>query len=374
MLASSTSERDNTHFAAECHGARFTSLLLALTTVGLAGTGCLADEPDVSSTAQAATVSTVVGSGCSTAVVLGLSKQIADEIACEHPALLTRFEPTTRLVLTSNAVLPYLAKGAKTALESVAETRTIQVNSAFRTVAQQYLLYRWGQQGRCGIGAVAPPGRSNHETGRALDVQNYSSLVSALGAKGWSHSVPGDPVHFDHLASPDSRGKDVAAFQRLWNRNNPNDTIATDGAYGPATEARLKQAPATGFSLGPSCGSTNYVADVVAVDGPDRVAPLARAAYTVTLENNSQTEWPASAVLHLANASSTLRDPSWLSSTQIAALGAPIAAGAKGTLTFTVTAPDVTEETPVFEPLAISDGTARVGTVHLALTVVPDMA
>jgi len=373
MLASSTSDRNNTQFASHRRGARFTSLLLAITTVSLAGTGCLADEPDVSSTTQAATVSSVVGSGCSTAIVLGLSKQIADEIACEHPTLLTRFEPTERLQLTSNAVLPYLAAGAKTSLESVATTRTIQVNSAFRTVAQQYLLYRWGQQGRCGIGAVAPPGRSNHETGRALDVQNYSSLISALRAKGWSHSVPGDPVHFDHLASPDSRGKDVAAFQRLWNRNNPSDKIASDGMYGPGTEARLKQAPATGFALGPSCGGTNYVADVVAVDGPDRIQPLARAQYTVTLENNSQTEWPASAILHLANASSTLRDPSWLSSTEIAALGAPIPAGGTGTLTFTVTAPDVTDETPVFERLEISDGTARVGSVHLALTVVPGM-
>ena len=175
--------RDSSSFGVLAGGGQLPTQLLLITSLGLAVTGCLADELDVSTTSQAATVSTYVSSGCTTAVVLGLSKQIADEISCESSTLLKRFTPTANLQLTSNAVLPYLASGAKTALESVAATRTVQINSAFRTVAQQYLLYRWSQAGRCGIGAAATPGRSNHETGRALDVQNYSSLVSAMGAK-----------------------------------------------------------------------------------------------------------------------------------------------------------------------------------------------
>jgi len=376
MLMRTTTDRNSTTFTPRSAGARHSTWGVILASLGLAVTGCLVDEHDVnvSETAQAATVATYASSGCSTAVVLGLSKQIADEIACENPLLLKRFTPTTTLQLTSNAVLPYLASAAKTALESVAATRTVQINSAFRTVAQQYLLYRWNLAGRCGITAAASPGRSNHETGRALDVQNYSSLISAMSAKGWSHSVPGDPVHFDHLGSPDSRSKDVVAFQRLWNRNNPNDKIAEDGAYGPATESRLRQSPATGFALGPSCGSTNYVADVVAVDGPDRVQPMTRAEYRVTLQNNSDREWPATAMLALASASSSsLHDASWRSASQLATLGSAIPPGGTGTITFAVTTPAVTDETPVFEPLAISDGTTRLGSVHLALTVVPGM-
>jgi hypothetical protein len=34
-----------------------------------------------------------------------------------------------------------------------------------RTVAQQYLLYTWYQNGQCGIGLAAKLGNSNHETG-----------------------------------------------------------------------------------------------------------------------------------------------------------------------------------------------------------------
>ncbi len=375
MLMRTRLAHDSTTFAHFTGGGRLPTQLLLITSLGLAVTGCLADELDVSTTSQAATVSTYVTGSCSTAVVLGLSKQIADEIACASPTLLKRFTPTMNLQLTSNAVLPYLASGAKTALESVAASRTVKVNSAFRTVAQQYLLYRWSQAGRCGITAAATPGKSNHETGRALDLQNYSSLITPMRAKGWSHNIPGDPVHFDHLGSPDSRGKDVAAFQRLWNRNHPNDKIATDGSYGPATEARLRLAPATGFAIGPSCGSMNYVAaDVVAVDGPDRVQPATRVEYRVTLQNNSESEWPPSAILHLSAAtSSTLHDPSWLSATQVARLGAPIAPGGTGMLTFSVTTPSVIEDTPLFEPLSISDGDTQLGSVHLALTVVPNM-
>ena len=130
---------------------------------------------------------------------------------------------------------------------------SVQVNSAFRTVAQQYLLYQWNQLGRCGITAAATPGRSNHESGRAVDLANYSSVISVMSAHGWAHDVAGDPVHFDHLSSPDLRGKDVLAFQRLWNRNNPRDRIAEDGVYGPQTAARIARSPAAGFRVG-ACG------------------------------------------------------------------------------------------------------------------------
>jgi len=39
--------------------------------------------------------------------------------------------------------------------------------------------------------------------------------ITSMANRGWAHDVPGDPVHFDHLSSPDIRGKDVLAFQRL---------------------------------------------------------------------------------------------------------------------------------------------------------------
>ena len=50
-----------------------------------------------------------------------------------------------------------------------------------------------------------------------------------------------------------NKGNDIRAFQQLWNKNNPSDKIVEDGRYSPVTEQRLKQAPADGFKLGPSC-------------------------------------------------------------------------------------------------------------------------
>jgi hypothetical protein len=160
---------------------------------------------------------------------------------------------------TGSAVLPYLGEAGRTALYAAvgdADGRVLRVTSAFRTVVQQYLLFRWFQQGRCGITAAADPGDSNHESGRALDVSNDGDWIATLGAHGWAHDVPGDPVHFDHLDSPDIRGADVLAFQTLWNRNTPDaDHIAEDGVYGPMTEAAILRAPAEGFGIGASCAA-----------------------------------------------------------------------------------------------------------------------
>ena len=203
-------------------------------------------------------VSSFETTSCATEVVLALSKQIAEEVNCMNPGELVPFEESARIVFAGGAVLPYVSEAARAdLLAAVAANGTtkLQVTSAFRTVVQQYLLNRWFQLGRCGITAAADPGRSNHESGRALDVSNYSAWVTVLGAHGWAHDVPGDPVHFDHTSSPDIRGADVLAFQRLWNRNAPDDPISEDGDYGPATEARVKKAPAEGFGIGASCSA-----------------------------------------------------------------------------------------------------------------------
>jgi hypothetical protein len=206
-------------------------------------------EPSIEGTP----VETFETTSCSTSVVLALSVQIAEEVNCMLPGQLVAFEPGPTIEFVGAAVLPYLGMGARDDLYAAAAANggiAVEVTSAFRTVVQQYLLRRWFELGRCGITAAAQPGESNHESGRALDVSNYEQWIDVFAAHGWDHSVPGDPVHFDHVASPDIRGADVLAFQRLWNRNAPADPIAEDGVYGPATEARVKQAPAEGFGIG----------------------------------------------------------------------------------------------------------------------------
>jgi hypothetical protein len=182
--------------------------------------------------------------------------------------------------------------------------------------------------------------------------------------------VAGDPVHFDHTASADNRGLDTKAFQVLWNRNHPADTIAEDGAYGPQTEARLKQAPATGFAIGPSCTNNHaLVADILSVDGPDRVAPATRAHYAIILKNSGQVDWPATTQLRIGGGTTQLHDDSWTSSTVVTSIGNAIAAGSQGTVDFDVLTPTVDVETPISETFILDDNGTKFGTINLALTV-----
>ena len=197
------------------------------------------------------------GGGCSTAIVAGLSKQLIAEQNCIRPNALDSFAGASGVSIGAgvNAFLePNAVSGLKAAV--TAHGGSISINSALRTLAQQYLLYKW--QGTCGIQIAATPGNSNHETGIAIDVGDYSGWRTSLESHGWRWYGSGDVVHFDYIGagSVDLRADSVQAFQRLWNLNNPGDKIAEDGAWGPSTEARLAKTDANGFAKGSTCSVT----------------------------------------------------------------------------------------------------------------------
>src|SRR5688572_21774915 len=135
--------------------------------------------------------------GCSTAIVAGLSKQLIAEQNCIRPDALVSFAGLAGVSIGA-AVNPFLEPPARDALKRAVANQggTITINSALRTLAQQYLLYKW--QGSCGIQIAASPGRSNHETGIALDVGNYGTYRAALEAQAWDWYGSGDAVHFDY--------------------------------------------------------------------------------------------------------------------------------------------------------------------------------
>jgi len=209
-------------------------------------------QPGDSKMDGASSVASVVTGTCSTAPVRGLSMQIAEEIRCMAPDLLVPISETSRIKFQSAAVLPYLSAETAAALTDASNLESLQLNSGLRSVAQQYLLRKWRDAGRCGISAAASPGRSNHETGRALDLANSSSARREMQSEGFT-TIRNDPPHFDHLQSPDLRSINVEAFQRLWNRNHPEDVISDDGIYGPDTAERLARSPSGGFAQGASC-------------------------------------------------------------------------------------------------------------------------
>ncbi len=217
------------------------------------------EDPGATEDAVSGSVADAASNSCTTSSVKALSKQIIEEARCMNADAYAKVTSPGNLSLGSG-VFSYLEKPARDHLISSLKAKsgtTMTVNSMLRTVAQQYLLYRWYQQGRCGIGLAAKPGNSNHETGLALDVSQYSTWKGTLQAHGFHWLGSSDPVHFDYAGAGAAsyKGVDVKAFQRLWNRNHPTDKIDTDGVWGPQTEARMKKAPAAGFAKGATCSA-----------------------------------------------------------------------------------------------------------------------
>jgi uncharacterized membrane protein YgcG len=252
--------------------ARHTSLRIgSLIFVGLVG-GCAPSEPadtdadtdgaepngNLDSAVTDGTVAGAIAATCTPASVKGLSQQIIDEASCLEPDAYVPVPDAANLVIGDN-IFGYLEKPARDALAAALAKSpgTLTVTSMLRTIAQQYLLYRWYVNGTCGISLAAKPGNSNHETGLAFDTPDYAAWRTTLSAQGFQWFGSADKPHFDFAGSgaKSYKGLDVKAFQRLWNRNNPKDKIAEDGQYGPNTEARLKKSPAMGFPIGAECQS-----------------------------------------------------------------------------------------------------------------------
>lgn len=81
--------------------------------------------------------------------------------------------------------------------------KMIMINSAKRDPEDQQRLWdETVKAGRPGIGptgkTVGKPGRSLHEKGKAVDIQNYEDpdAIAAFNKQGLSQKVPDDPVHF----------------------------------------------------------------------------------------------------------------------------------------------------------------------------------
>ena len=223
------------------------------------------DEPDAEETLpeevgtaeSAISVGNAVTSSCSTSIVAGLNAQIIAQANCIKPGAYAKVPSRPNLSFGST-VTPYLEEPARDAFIAAIDSKpgtNITINSMLRTVAAQYLLYRWYQTGTCGIGLAAKPGTSNHETGLAFDTSQYNTWKSTLQSHGFTWLGTSDPVHFDYTGAGavDEKGTDVLAFQVLWNKHHPEDLIGEDGVYGPQTEARLKASPAEGFSGEVTC-------------------------------------------------------------------------------------------------------------------------
>lgn len=192
--------------------------------------------------------------GCTTNAVKPLARHLAKAQSCIYPSELVEIQSGSGLTISSNA-LPYASPQTRTAVYAARKKTSFTINSAFRTLVEQYYL---STANAPACGSVAPPGTSNHESGAAIDVVQYSSARSALVNAGCSWpNISNDPWHFN-CPPFNAKKRTVLAFQKLWNMNNPNDKIAEDGSFGPTTRSRLRKTPMAGFpydGCGPNCTS-----------------------------------------------------------------------------------------------------------------------
>jgi hypothetical protein len=198
-----------------------------------------------------------LGSCPSTDILKGLNKQLIQQLDKIAPGKLVSIKDLSDegLIKLGSAANPFVGgPTAKARLKRAIESRgeTLKVNSAYRTVAQQFLLgriFHFGPPNNCGMAAVADPGTSNHESGLALDIQDPFSWKLSLQTFGWKHLGPFDPPHYDFVGGTDLRKFGVMAFQSLWNQHNPHDKLEepVDGLFGPETRKRLEKTPIDGF-------------------------------------------------------------------------------------------------------------------------------
>lgn len=129
-------------------------------------------------TIQAAEQACTLGTagGCNTAVALGLTRQIANKLTQMGHTFKTL---NATVIHCSNPCFNQLQAAAADALARAAESKRdyITLNSAFRSSAQQFLLYNWYQKRQCGIQIAAKPGTSNHEGGRAIDTSSFTIFL-----------------------------------------------------------------------------------------------------------------------------------------------------------------------------------------------------
>jgi D-alanyl-D-alanine carboxypeptidase len=202
------------------------------------------------------TVGEIARTSCGTAAVKPLSEQLLAEVNCLRPGALIAIDSIPGVNLSLLA-LPQLNTRAAQALRAALGDDAIGILSATRATAQQYVLHYWYRHGLCTdiVKVAARPGSSNHESGLAIDVRPFGPWRRRLRAHGYRWFGPADVGHFDYRGpgAVDLRRWSVRAFQRLWNRNHPNDRIKVNGRWNQATAARMDQAPAAGFAIGPSC-------------------------------------------------------------------------------------------------------------------------
>jgi N-acetylmuramoyl-L-alanine amidase len=195
---------------------------------------------------------------CETSSVRGLDLQLIHQVNLIRPGILVRIDDIPNLIL-GGSVHPWVQKGMRDCLVRLFKrypTLKLKVNSAYRTIVGQALLFSHGENNRCGIDIVAAPGASNHNNASSFDLENWADehegrriidILEDFGFIWLGRRIKKDPMHFDCTECIDMRSLSIKAYQMLWNYANPSDKLLVDGDYGQLVASRLRISPVEGF-------------------------------------------------------------------------------------------------------------------------------
>ena len=219
----------------------------------------------------------------------GIGTQLVEELRCLDDSWLTFYEPCRESGCVwpdgpqPHAMRPEVYEALQEAALSMDDF--ISITAGYRDIGMQYYS-RWYNENCDSSFDAAVPGQSNHQGGRAIDVRYWDFWWDALIEHGFEHPIVTDNPHFELIGtaafraeSEELKSLSILAFQRLWNRNNPDDLVGEDGIYGASTKARLGMSPVEGFAIGacpPGSGGLDPPADPepdAGVDVPDVGVP-----------------------------------------------------------------------------------------------------
>jgi hypothetical protein len=135
----------------------------------------------------------------------------------------------------------YLQPGAAKSLLSIVKDTRVEVSTAYRTLAQQFILKKNLST------KVAPVGKSDHGSGLSLDIPDYATVKAKFIKAGWRQPYADDLLHFDY-PGVDCRSQTVLTFQKLWNSNTKTSKLVEDGDCGPKVLNALANSPSQGFT------------------------------------------------------------------------------------------------------------------------------
>ncbi len=183
--------------------------------------------------------------------VRGLDRQVIWQFNQMSPGLLVSIDELN--INKGDGLLPFCQAAVRDALANFLKNygKPITINNAYRSVIVQTVF--WNNKNLAG-GMVAQPGKSDHQNGASIDIEEWPQIKDLLIKNGWEWTYGmKDSMHFDWRKGIEFIKDDtIKAFQALWNAANPGgQQLLVDGGMGDLATSKtfqcINNSPAEGF-------------------------------------------------------------------------------------------------------------------------------